>query len=80
MIKFVEQKYTGSNNYNGGTTMENINITGSTRLTGLLGSPVAHSKSPAMHNEAFRLLGLDYVYALMWMKIIWNQQLKVYEH
>ena len=42
--------------------MENINITGSTKLTGLLGSPVAHSKSPAMHNEAFRLLGLDYVY------------------
>lgn len=37
-------------------------ITGSTRLTGLLGSPVAHSISPLMHNEAFRLLGLDYVY------------------
>ncbi len=38
------------------------NITGTTKLTGLLGSPVAHSKSPLMHNEAFRLLGLDYVY------------------
>lgn len=38
------------------------NITGSTVLTGLLGSPVAHSISPAMHNEAFRILGLDYVY------------------
>lgn len=37
-------------------------ITGHTKLTGLLGSPVAHSKSPLMHNEAFRLLGLDYVY------------------
>ena len=37
-------------------------ITGTTKLTGLLGSPVAHSKSPLMHNEAFRLLGLDYVY------------------
>ena len=37
-------------------------ITGHTRLTGLLGSPVAHSKSPLMHNEAFRLLRLDYVY------------------
>lgn len=43
--------------------MECINeITGHTRLTGLLGSPVAHSKSPLMHNEAFRLLRLDYVY------------------
>ncbi len=39
-----------------------IPITGHTKLTALLGSPVAHSISPAMHNEAFRLLGLDYVY------------------
>ena len=37
-------------------------ITGHTRLTGLLGSPVSHSISPMMHNEAFRRLGLDYVY------------------
>ena len=37
-------------------------ITGTTRLTGLLGRPVAHSISPLMHNEAFRLLSLDYVY------------------
>lgn len=37
-------------------------ITGHTRLTGLLGSPVSHSISPMMHNEAFRLLGLDYAY------------------
>lgn len=37
-------------------------ITGTTRLTALLGSPVAHSISPQMHNEAFRLLNLDYRY------------------
>ena len=37
-------------------------ITGHTRLTGLLGSPVSHSISPMMHNESFRQLGLDYVY------------------
>lgn len=37
-------------------------ITGHTKLTGLLGSPVAHSISPMMHNEAFRQLNLDYVY------------------
>ena len=37
-------------------------ITGHTRLTALLGSPVSHSISPQMHNEAFRQLGLDYVY------------------
>lgn len=37
-------------------------ITGHTKLTGLLGSPVVHSRSPVMHNEGFRQLGLDYVY------------------
>ena len=37
-------------------------INGHTKLTGLLGSPVAHSKSPLMHNEAFKELGLNYVY------------------
>lgn len=37
-------------------------ITGHTGLTGLLGSPVAHSISPMMHNEAFEQLGLEYVY------------------
>lgn len=37
-------------------------ITGHTKLTGLLGSPVSHSISPMMHNEAFRQLDLDYVY------------------
>ncbi len=31
-------------------------------MTALLGSPVSHSISPQMHNESFRLLGLDYVY------------------
>lgn len=37
-------------------------ITGHTILTGLLGSPVSHSISPMMHNEAFKHLNLDYVY------------------
>ena len=37
-------------------------INGHTKLTGLLGSPVSHSKSPLMHNESFKLLGLNYVY------------------
>lgn len=39
-----------------------ITITGHTKLTGLLGSPVDHSISPLMHNEAFHLLSLDYAY------------------
>lgn len=37
-------------------------ITGHTELTALLGSPVAHSISPMMHNESFRYHNLDYVY------------------
>ena len=37
-------------------------ITGHTKLTGLLGSPVEHSISPMMHNESFRQLELDYAY------------------
>ena len=37
-------------------------ITGHTGFTGLLGNPVTHSLSPLMHNEAFRILDLDYVY------------------
>ena len=37
-------------------------ITGHTKLTGLLGSPVEHSISPMMLNESFRVLGLDYAY------------------
>lgn len=40
----------------------NYEITGTTKLTALLGSPVSHSISPQMHNESFRRLGLDYVY------------------
>ncbi|MDQ3898108.1 MAG: shikimate dehydrogenase [Actinomycetota bacterium] len=34
----------------------------STRLAAVIGSPVRHSLSPAMHNAAFGELGLDWVY------------------
>ncbi len=37
-------------------------IDGATQVYGLLGRPVAHSLSPAMHNAAFRELGLNAVY------------------
>jgi shikimate dehydrogenase len=29
-------------------------------LAGVLGDPVEHSRSPAMHNAAFAALGLDW--------------------
>lgn len=37
-------------------------ISGKTKLLCLIGSPVAHSMSPAMHNFSCELLGLDYAY------------------
>lgn len=37
-------------------------IGGATTLTGILGWPVSHSLSPAMHNAGFAALGLDWAY------------------
>ncbi len=37
-------------------------LTGHTELVGLMAYPIRHSSSPAMHNEAFAYLGLDYAY------------------
>ncbi|MFZ4515165.1 MAG: shikimate dehydrogenase [Acidimicrobiia bacterium] len=37
-------------------------ITGATRLAGVIGDPVRHSRSPAMFNAAFAAAGLDWVY------------------
>ena len=37
-------------------------ISGRTRVFALLGDPVSHSLSPAMHNAAFHALGLEAVY------------------
>ena len=37
-------------------------IDGHTQLFGIIGNPVEHSLSPAMHNAAFEPLGLNYRY------------------
>lgn len=37
-------------------------ITGTTKLTGLIGNPVEHTVSPTLHNTLFHEMGLDGVY------------------
>jgi len=39
-----------------------MQITGKTKVVGIIGDPVEHSGSPQMHNPAFAEVGLDYVY------------------
>jgi shikimate dehydrogenase len=41
---------------------ETRDISGTTRVVGVIGDPVEHSRSPAMHNAAFAELDLDWVY------------------
>ena len=43
-------------------------ISGKTKVCGLIGDPVEHTMSPAMHNAAFKKLGLDYVYVALRVK------------
>ena len=38
-------------------------INGSTRVAGVIGSPVRHSLSPVIHNAAFAAAGLDWIFA-----------------
>ena len=37
-------------------------VRGSTRVAGVIGDPIAHSRSPAIHNAAFAALDLDWVF------------------
>jgi shikimate dehydrogenase len=39
-----------------------ISVSATTRLVGIIGWPVEHSLSPALHRAAFAALGLDYAY------------------
>jgi len=42
-----------------------VTISGATRLAAVIGSPVRHSLSPALHNAAFAQLGVDWVYTAL---------------
>ena len=37
-------------------------VSGDTRVIGIYGNPIVHTRSPAMHNAAFHSLGLPYIY------------------
>jgi len=37
-------------------------ISGKVKICGIIGDPIEHTMSPAMHNAAFDKLGLDYVF------------------
>ena len=42
--------------------MLNRFISGRTRICGIIGDPIEHTVSPAMHNAAFKNKGVDYLY------------------
>ncbi len=44
------------------TTITATTITAGTRVAAVIGSPVRHSLSPALHNAAFAAAGVDWVY------------------
>jgi shikimate dehydrogenase len=45
-----------------------MDLSGKTRLLGVIGHPIGHTLSPRMHNAAFAASGLDYVYVPMDVK------------
>ena len=50
-----------------------MDIKGTTRVCGLIGNPVGHSVSPAIHNNLAQLTGKDMVYTtLKWKKEMWH--------
>ena len=39
-----------------------MKVSGNTQIFGIMGHPIEHTKSPAMHNAAFEALGMPAVY------------------
>jgi shikimate dehydrogenase len=42
--------------------MKDFIVSGKTKICGVIGDPIEHTMSPVMHNAAFKLLGLDFIY------------------
>lgn len=51
--------YSDRRAYEMGATLK---INGKTKITGIIGCPIKHTLSPAMHNAAYESLSLDYCY------------------
>lgn len=57
--------------------MELLNVTGKTKIVGIIGDPIEHTFSPAMHNAAFARLKLPFVYVPFHVKA---ENLKIAVH
>lgn len=55
-------EYTLHENAHNATDGNTVKINSATQLCAVMGNPVAHSFSPALHNAAFEALKLNYVY------------------
>jgi shikimate dehydrogenase len=42
--------------------VKDIKVSGKTRVCGIIGDPIEHTLSPAMHNAMYKAIGLDYIY------------------
>ena len=61
----ADNRFTEDPDFNPGDTVSVTNISyisGATKVVGVWGYPVSHSRSPTMHNAALAELGLDWAY------------------
>ena len=55
------------------TASADVRVGGGTHVVGIIGWPVAHSLSPAIHNAAFAAAGLDWTYVPLPVRPEWLQ-------
>jgi shikimate dehydrogenase len=42
--------------------VKELNVSGKTQVCGVIGDPIEHTMSPAMHNAAYEAAGIDFIY------------------